>query len=82
MNERPALLTTRQVAAVLAVSPETVLRRIRAGELPAIRLASNAIRIREEDLDAFVLRLATAARASGFFGQMRREQQQQPDERK
>jgi hypothetical protein len=26
-----------------------------------------------EDLDAFVLRLATAARASGFFGQLRRE---------
>jgi hypothetical protein len=26
-----------------------------------------------EDLDAFVLRLATAARASGFFGQLRRD---------
>lgn len=27
----------------------------------------------DEDLDAFVLRLATAARASGFFGQLRRD---------
>jgi len=25
----------------------------------------------EEDLEAFILRLATAARASGFFGQLR-----------
>ena len=27
----------------------------------------------DEALDAFVLRLATAARASGFFGQLRRD---------
>jgi hypothetical protein len=27
----------------------------------------------DEELDAFVLRLATAARASGFFGQLRRD---------
>jgi hypothetical protein len=27
----------------------------------------------DEELDAFVLRLATAARASGFFGQRRRD---------
>ncbi len=26
----------------------------------------------EEDFEAFVMRLATAARASGFFGQLRR----------
>ena len=41
----------------------------------------------EENLDAFVLRLVTAARASGFFGQLRRDQQDArpkagaPDER-
>jgi hypothetical protein len=29
----------------------------------------------DENLDAFILRLATAARASGFFGQMRRDAQ-------
>jgi hypothetical protein len=27
----------------------------------------------DEELDAFLMRLATAARASGFFGQMRRD---------
>lgn len=27
----------------------------------------------DEELDAFVMRLATAARASGFFGQLRRD---------
>lgn len=51
-----ALLTTRQVAERLAVSPETVLRRIRAGELAAVRIASNALRIREEELEAFLER--------------------------
>lgn len=48
------LLTTREVAELLAVSPETVLRKIRAGEVAAIRLSSNALRIREEDLAAFL----------------------------
>jgi len=27
----------------------------------------------DEDLEQFIVRLATAARASGFFGQLRRE---------
>jgi hypothetical protein len=31
-----------------------------------------ALKREDEDVDAFVLRLATAARASGFFGQLRR----------
>ena len=38
------LLTTRQVAELLAVSPATVLRRWRAGEIPGYRLASNMVR--------------------------------------
>jgi excisionase family DNA binding protein len=38
------LLTTAEVADWLGVSPETVLRRWRAGELPGFRLASNALR--------------------------------------
>jgi excisionase family DNA binding protein len=45
MSER--LLTTRDVAELLAVSPETVLRRWRSGELPGYRLASNVLRFRE-----------------------------------
>jgi excisionase family DNA binding protein len=53
------LLTTRQVAEILAVSPETVLRRIRSGELPAIRLASNALRVREDEFEAYLERHTT-----------------------
>ena len=51
-----ALLTTRQVAERLALSPETILRRVRAGELPAYRIASNALRFREEEIEAFLER--------------------------
>lgn len=48
------LLTTRQVAEFLGVSPETVLRRWRAGELPGYRLASNVLRFRESELEAWL----------------------------
>ena len=43
----PRLFTTREVAEILSVSPETVLRRVRAGKLRLSASASNAIRIRE-----------------------------------
>ena len=42
MNDR--LPTTRQVADYLGFSPETVLRRYRAGDLAGVRLASNVLR--------------------------------------
>jgi len=48
MSDR--LLTTRQVADYLGLSPETVLRRYRGGELPGIRLASNVLRFRDSEL--------------------------------
>ena len=48
------LLTTRQVADLLALSPETVLRRYRAGEIPGYRLASNVLRFREPDVEAWL----------------------------
>jgi predicted site-specific integrase-resolvase len=35
-------------------SPETVLRRYRAGELAGIRLASNVLRFRESAVEAFL----------------------------
>jgi len=50
-----------------------------AEEKVAIQLSKRAhdalvgLKRPEEDLDAFILRLATAARASGFFGQMGRD---------
>jgi excisionase family DNA binding protein len=48
--ERCRLLTARAVADILDVCPETVLRWIRNGELPAIRLPGGAIRINEANL--------------------------------
>jgi excisionase family DNA binding protein len=48
------LLTTRQVAELLAVSPATVLRRWRAGELPGFRLASNSLRFSADEVAAWL----------------------------
>lgn len=48
------LLTTRQVAELLAVSPATVLRRWRAGELPGYRLATNCLRFDAAEIDAWL----------------------------
>ena len=48
------LLTTREVADFLGLSPETVLRRWRTGELPGYRLASNILRFRESELEAWL----------------------------
>lgn len=48
------LLTTREVAEWLGLSPETVLRRWRAGELPGHRIASNVLRFNEADIVAWL----------------------------
>lgn len=49
-----ALMTARDVADVLAVSTETVLRWTRRGELPGIRLPSGALRYRPEEVEAWI----------------------------
>lgn len=49
-----ALLTARQVAELLGVSPETVLRWTRRGDLSAIRLPGGAMRYREDALDRWL----------------------------
>ena len=56
------LLTARQVADLLGVSAETVLRWIRRGDLPAIRLPGGAVRFREADLDDWLEERATPRR--------------------
>jgi excisionase family DNA binding protein len=48
------LLTTRQVAEQLGLSPATVLRRWRAGEIPGYRLASNCLRFDAGEIDAWL----------------------------
>jgi excisionase family DNA binding protein len=55
------LLTARQLAEFLDVSPETVLRWTRRGELPAIKLPGGAIRYRAEELEEWLAEHATAA---------------------
>jgi excisionase family DNA binding protein len=52
MTER--LLTTREIAAFLGMSPESVLRRYRRGELPGYRLSSNVLRFRESEIEAWL----------------------------
>jgi excisionase family DNA binding protein len=44
------LLTTREVAEFLNVSPHTMLDWVSDGKIPAIRLANRAIRFREDEL--------------------------------
>jgi len=58
------LLTARQVADMIGVSAETVLRWTRRGDLPAIRLPGGAIRYREAELDSWIEGRATSARGS------------------
>jgi excisionase family DNA binding protein len=48
------LLTTREVASWLGLSPETVLRHWRAGDLPGYRIATNALRFDEAELRAWL----------------------------
>lgn len=58
------LLTAREVAGILDVSTETVLRWTRRGELPAIRLPGGAIRIREGEFQEWLQERATPRRGS------------------
>ena len=53
------LLTAREVAEWIGVSPETVLRWTRRGDLPAIRLPSGALRFHEDTLDRWMADRAT-----------------------
>ena len=45
------LLTTREVADTLGVSPATVLRRWRSGDIPGFRIASNCLRFDSVEID-------------------------------
>jgi excisionase family DNA binding protein len=54
--KRSDLLTTAEAAEMLRVSPETVARWVRLGQLEAIRLPSGHIRIRREDVEKLLKR--------------------------
>jgi excisionase family DNA binding protein len=59
-----ALLTARAVAGMLDVTPATVLRWTRTGDLPAIRLPSGQIRYRQDELDGWLGERATPNRGA------------------
>lgn len=48
------LLTARDVAGICGVSTETILRWVRSGKLPAIKLPSGAIRFRADAVQAWL----------------------------
>jgi excisionase family DNA binding protein len=54
------LLTARQVAELVGVSPETVLRWTRRGELPAIRLPGGRLRYDAAAIDEWLVARATS----------------------
>jgi excisionase family DNA binding protein len=50
------LLTAREVAELVGLSTESVLRRWRAGEIPGYRIASNVLRFDPAEIDAWLER--------------------------
>jgi excisionase family DNA binding protein len=59
-----ALLTARAVAEHLGVSSETILRWVRAGKIPAVRLPSGQVRFRKDEIDGWLIERATPGRGS------------------
>jgi excisionase family DNA binding protein len=59
------LRTAREVADLLGVSSETVLRRTGAGRLPGYRIGGRALRFDSDEIDAWLDARATATGAGG-----------------
>ncbi len=57
-----ALLTAREVADLLSVSVETILRWHRSGKLPSLTLPSGAIRFTEDQIAAWIAERAAPSR--------------------
>lgn len=58
------LLTARALADMLDVTPATVLRWSRRGDLPALRLPSGQIRYRPAEIDAWLAYRSVPAEVS------------------
>jgi excisionase family DNA binding protein len=54
------LLTARELAELLCISPDTLLRWTRAGKVPALRLPGGAIRYRPDAIEAWLVERETA----------------------
>lgn len=61
----PAFLTTEEVLGWLKVTPRTIYRLIRAGELPAVRVGRQW-RFRRSDLENWLARNATSSEPSAI----------------
>jgi excisionase family DNA binding protein len=59
------LLTAREVAEQLSVSTGALLRWTRAGQVPAVKLPSGAVRYRPEQIDAWLRRREMGAAERG-----------------
>jgi len=60
VSSRDRLLTARELAELVAVSPETILRWTRRGDLPAIRLPGGALRYAPAAVEAWLAARTTA----------------------
>lgn len=61
MNHTDGPLTTRDVAAIFAVTPTTVKRWVEAGRLQALKTPGGHYRFEPSDVDAFRESLMTPA---------------------
>jgi len=48
------MLTTRQVAAILGLTTDTVIRMVHRGELPGYRFGLSRLRVRNSDLQKYI----------------------------
>lgn len=50
----PALVTSKQAAAYLAVSERTFWKYVALGQVPRVQLGPNTVRFKRADLDGFI----------------------------
>jgi excisionase family DNA binding protein len=67
-NEREGLLTTGQAAKLCAVTPDTVLKWIKKGRLPATRTAGGHYRVSLPDLEPFMAGFGQKGNSRGVDG--------------
>lgn len=54
MNNKDKYYTTEEIAELLKVTPESVRRWVRSGQLVSVKLGGKFIRVSQEDLDRFI----------------------------
>jgi excisionase family DNA binding protein len=50
------MMTYQDIAELMAISPRTLQRAVAAGELAVVRIGHRTVRIRREDLNAWITR--------------------------